>query len=245
MINKDGCNVFVVIVKGTFRLDPGGKLLVSDRQQAIAFVEEYCGDPETSNVRIPSDLIDYKPGADVIISESAEWRKGQGPFGRKIALEIGPLRKTKRVFAEWIFGPTRRDHKPRSRYAGTYDQDWIKSRMPLLPADFDDRYNLVAPPDQVVTDYLKGDEHVKLTGLYPEGTVEFDLPGCAVVVAGNVMSRYFTEVANLDTLIIWPDSPKVSLVWRYPIRCRKIAEVCNVYVDLVRRQKATEIFGKP
>jgi hypothetical protein len=121
----------------------------------------------------------------------------------------------------------------------------METRMPLLPADFDSKYNLAAPADQVVSGYLKGDEHVKLSGLYPEGIVEFDLPGHAVLIAGNVMSHYFTEVANLDTLLIWSDSPKISLIWRLPIRCKKIAEVCNVFVDLVRRRTASHLFGKP
>ena len=36
----------------------------------------------------------------------------------------------------------------RIEYGGTYDQNWIDNVFPFLPADFDDRYYQMAPPDQ-------------------------------------------------------------------------------------------------
>jgi hypothetical protein len=53
-------------------------------------------------------------------------------------------------------------------------------------------------------------------------------------------------VAHLDTILIWSDKPAISLVWRQCIRPKqKIAEVCNVFVYLVRLQSTRELYGKP
>jgi hypothetical protein len=245
LIDREGWNVFVVILKATFDIGGDATLRVSEEQEPIWFSDQYIGQPKQTVMVAPSDCIDHKPAADIIVLQPGALRERTGLFGWKVSIEIGRLKKTNRIFKVWPFGPVGRNQKPRSRYSGTYDQTWVKSRMPLLPTDFDARYNLAAHADQIVSGYLKGDEHVKLSGLYPDGAVEFDLPGHAVVIAGNVMSRYFTEVANLDTLVIWSDLPKIAFVWRHPIRCKKIAEVCNVFVDLVRRRTATEVFGKP
>jgi hypothetical protein len=47
---------------------------------------------------------------------------------------------------------------PRPSFAGTYDQTWTKNRMPLPPADFNPRYNQVAPPDQIYPSHVVGGE---------------------------------------------------------------------------------------
>lgn len=245
LIDKDGWNIFVVILKATFDIGRDTSLRVSEQQEPIWFSDQFAGQPEITEMVVPSDCIDHKPASDIIVLQPGNLQQRRRLFGWKVAIQVGPLKKADRVFKVWPFGPVGRNQKPRSRYAGTYDQAWVKSRMPLLPTDFDSKYNLAAPADQVMSGYLKGDEHVKLSGLYSDGAVEFDLPGRAVVIAGNVMSRYFTDVATLDTLLIWSDIRKIALVWRHSIRCKKIAEVCNVFVDVVRRRTATELFGKP
>jgi hypothetical protein len=118
--------------------------------------------------------------------------------------------------------------------------------MPLLPLDFDARYNQAVPPNQQVPNFLKGDELIRVANLYEDRkAVESVLPERTIVVSGNVMNRYFTEVATLDTLLVWSDAPKITLVWRQVIRPRqKIAEVSNVNVNWVRLRTARELYGK-
>ncbi len=244
LIDKGGQNVAVVIAKGTYVLGTNGILTIAEEQEKISFVDEYLGDPGESEIRFPSDLVDYKPGTDLIIVQPSNFPKSSGLFGKKISIQVGSFSKSVRIRNKWKFGPLRRDKKPRINFAGTYDDTWIRNRMPLLPVDFDPRHNQVAPQDQIIPGYLKGDEHLKLTNVYKDGVVEFDLPGRMVVVAGNVMSEYFTEVASLDTLLIWPDSAKITLIWRYSIHChQKLAMVCNIFVYLIRRKTAIELYG--
>src|SRR5438093_8506443 len=118
--------------------------------------------------------------------------------------------------------------------------------MPLFPLDFDARFNQAAPPSQIASGYLNGSEHVKIANLYQDGeTVEFDLPGRVILVAGNVRDRYFTEVAALDTVLIWPEKPRITLVWRQAVVPRqKFEEVSNIYVYLVSLRTARELYGK-
>lgn len=73
--------------------------------------------------------------------------------------------------------------RQRQRHAGTYDADWLETRHPLLPEDFDPRFWQCAHPDMVVTPHLRGDEEYELTNLHPDlaaacGT----LPGVALSV---------------------------------------------------------------
>jgi hypothetical protein len=244
MIDKDGRNTVVVIAKLSYELDHRGLLAAAEKQEEIIFADEFVGEPGKSEMRVPSDLVDYKPASDVIVVRPEENSHPKGL--RRVKLEVGGLRKARWVWKKWKFGPVRRNRRSRRRYAGTYNQSWIENRMPLLPEDFDPRHNLAAPRDQVFHGYLKGNEHVRLTNHYSRRVVEYDLPGRVVIVGGNVMSHYFTEVAVLDTLLIWPDRPRITLVWRHSIPCRvKTEEVRNINIYLVQLRTARDLYGRP
>ena len=45
-------------------------------------------------------------------------------------------------------GPIDRTWQPRVRLAGTYDDAWQTTRLPLLPLDFDDEFYQCSPADQ-------------------------------------------------------------------------------------------------
>jgi len=87
--------------------------------------------------------------------------------------------------------------KPRTAYAGTYDEAWSRQRMPLLPDDFDARYFLAVPPDQVYPGFLQGGERVDLVGVVPEGRTGFSLPRPSVACQ--------VEGANA--------APEIPLMW--------------------------------
>jgi hypothetical protein len=247
MIDRAGHNIAVVIVKGTYEFREDRGLQVAPVQEPIIFADVMLGDSGKGDLRLPSDLIDYKPATDVLIVQPSGGLSHSSLFGRRITVEVGPVHISERVGGKWEYGPLRRDKNPRKGHAGTYNKEWVEHRMPLLPEDFDPRFNQAAPPRQQVSNYLKGDERIKLVNLYGEGSaIESALPSQTVVVSGNVLSHYFTEVAVLDTVLIWSDKPQISLLWRQVIRSRqKIEEVRNVYVYLVRLRTARELYGKP
>jgi hypothetical protein len=244
MISSDGRNVVVVVAKGTYAVTPTGGCVLAAQQEPVSFVDQMDkGDPN-ADVVVPSDLVEFKPATDIVAIKSPGLPNKNSWVPRKIGFEVGSLKKAVLVQKKWPFGPLRRDDKSRLHYAGTYDDNWQKNRMPLCPVDFNARYNQMAPPDQVTTKHLKGDEFVRTSNLFGAGEITFSLPGKSVVVAGNVRKKYFAQVAALDTMLFWHGLQKITLVWRYVIRCdRKIEEVRNVHVYLVRRLTARQLFG--
>lgn len=134
------------------------------------------------------------------------------------------------------FGFIPADWEPRASYAGTYDETWDKTRKPLLPTDFDQRFFNAASPGLIAAGYLQGDEHVVVIGASPEGRIEFQLPGiappeCAVGLraAPRAMLR-----GALDTLIVDMDNRLLTMIWRAHLRLRSGAhEVVSVEVPPV------------
>jgi hypothetical protein len=111
--------------------------------------------------------------------------------------------------------------QPRVSFAGTYDDRWMKTRQPLLPDDFDERFFQIAPADQQSPGFLRGGEPVVLYRLTPAGELRFSLPK---VFLG--FETYFYDGSQeihrerrLHTVIIEPDYPRVSLVWHTSLRC--------------------------
>lgn len=106
--------------------------------------------------------------------------------------------------------------EPRVRYAGTYDEAWQKTRMPLLPKDFDRRFFNAAPPDQVTAGYLRGDEPVVVANASPGPWLECRLPGeppPRLTIVQDGLEDAHPE-AHLDTVILDTDAMQVLLLWR-------------------------------
>jgi hypothetical protein len=131
------------------------------------------------------------------------------------------------------------------RFAGTYDEEWQKKRLPLLPEDFNPLFNQAAPQAQRSRQPFSGNEPVSIAGLYGDGgTAMVDLPGKAVLVSANVRQEYTNETAKLDTILVWSDVPRITLIWRHVVRPRqKNEEIGDVSVHFVRLQTALELFG--
>jgi hypothetical protein len=114
------------------------------------------------------------------------------------------------------FGVIGRSWPPRINYAGTYDAKWLKNQWPLLPADFDPRYNQCAPEDQQSRTILGGEE-VRLVNLTPEGEWRFRLPKLDVPIHLFYDDRQVEASPRLDTVIMEPDLRCVMLSARLAI----------------------------
>ena len=115
------------------------------------------------------------------------------------------------------FGFTAADWKPRSEFAGTYDESWERERMPLLPKDFDRRFLNAASPGLTAPGYLKGDEFFSVENVSPRGMISFCLPGlpppeCRVQLSGGRPDARVST--SLDTIIINTDEDLLLLLWR-------------------------------
>lgn len=109
---------------------------------------------------------------------------------------------------------------PRVTYAGTYDERWLEERFPFLPDDFDENYHQSAPIDQIV-DAIEGGEEVKIFGVHQDGPIRFLIP-----IVDIPITFLFTKgkdvrvIPKLDTVVIWTDEGKLTLVWRASVKAQ-------------------------
>jgi hypothetical protein len=133
------------------------------------------------------------------------------------------------------FGAIACHWQPRPSYAGTYDDKWMKTRQPLLPEDFDDRFYQCAPADQQAPEFLRGGEPVVLYRLTPGGDLRFPLPKVFLGFETRFYdgSREIHKTRKLHTVILEPDFPRVSLVWHSALPCHfKVQKLERTVVTL-------------
>jgi len=139
-------------------------------------------------------------------------------------------------------GAIQRHWEPRRSHCGTYDDEWLDERAPLLPADEDDRVNQVATPDLIAGRPLVGGEEVALSGTLRGGAgLSFVLPQVAVEIGFDVKDRDREVVRpHLDTVVIdqlfgigghWPT---VEMVWRAAVRAPRRMKDAKVTVREIR-----------
>jgi hypothetical protein len=102
---------------------------------------------------------------------------------------------------------------PRIRYAGTFDKQWQERRWPLLPADFDSRYNQCAPIDQQSRS-LRGGEAARLVNLTGDGEWQFRLPVLNIPMLSLYADGQTESTLRLDTVLIEPDVKRVTMTSR-------------------------------
>ncbi len=129
--------------------------------------------------------------------------------------------------------PIPRTWPARTRRAGTCDAEWLRTRWPDLPRDFDWGYFNAAPEDQQIQGYWRGDEEIVLRNLRPGlPLVQTRLPGrrarCFVASGGRLR-----EVAmQLDTLAVDADAGVVFAVWRgvTEVASEKLTDIERLFV---------------
>lgn len=161
-----------------------------------------------------------------------------------------PVGAPDRDFAPMSFGPIGRGWEQRSRYAGTYDEEWLEKHFPFLPSDFDEQYYQAAPLDQQLQ-FPVGGQEVSLGNLTPDGVRNFRLPTFeAPVYIFPKCAEREAYSATLDTMVIEPDQERLTLTWRATRPLKKsIFEIAQVRVGIQGRerwdQEASVVFPMP
>ncbi|MDX2505189.1 MAG: DUF2169 domain-containing protein [Gammaproteobacteria bacterium] len=125
--------------------------------------------------------------------------------------------------------------RPRSGYAGTYDDVWQTQRAPYLPEDFDKRFFNMAHPDLIYPGFLKGGEAVEITNMHPRGTLKFALPHVKLYTIVSMAEHVVQPQLNLETVIIEPNELKLSMVWRATVLCdKKALKINSIKINLTR-----------
>jgi hypothetical protein len=133
------------------------------------------------------------------------------------------------------FGPLAPGWSSRAQYAGTYDDRWKEERAPYLPDDFNLRFLNTAAPDLIYPGFLQGGETVSISGMHPNGDLEFNLP---YVKLRNKITLADTEKSFdfvLETLSLDPNQLQLSMSWRSAFVCDKQAlKISQIQVSLAR-----------
>lgn len=117
------------------------------------------------------------------------------------------------------FGPLGIDWPVRLKKRGSFDKKWLVDQWPRLPDDFDFQYYLLAPEEQRINGFFKGDEFFQIRGMHPEkSSMHGKLPslGCRLFQQ-NVDSSQdeINEVpTKLDTVYFFPHLDMGLLIWR-------------------------------
>lgn len=117
------------------------------------------------------------------------------------------------------FGYVGRHWAPRRQFCGTYDDEWARNRMPLVPVDFDDLAWCGAPAALQATPHLRGGEPVNAVGVSPNGgSLDFWLPAIQPAIEALFCDAWTPLLPLLDTVVIEPDLERISLTWRARLR---------------------------
>jgi hypothetical protein len=104
--------------------------------------------------------------------------------------------------------------EPRVDLAGTYDDAWLKNRMPNLPDDFQDRFFNAAPVDQQLKNPIQGGEVVQVENATPKGRLEFTVPKETLRLSVCLGDDLLEQEMRCDTAIVHAEKQWLSLVWR-------------------------------
>lgn len=94
----------VVVVKGSFALGDG-PMSRSERQQPLATVDSYEGEPGYSSLRGENDFAPYKPATDVVVRGHAWAPDGRPCSSCEVELRVGAARKRLRVHGPRVWRP--------------------------------------------------------------------------------------------------------------------------------------------
>lgn len=105
---------------------------------------------------------------------------------------------------------------PRSEYVGTYDEVWRKTRMPLLPTNFDPRFFNVANPALQFEQGFRPGASFSILGMHEDGLFRFELPALPIVLFGKTDDgRTLSARPPVDTVLIEPGKRRVELTLRH------------------------------
>jgi len=98
-LGPDGREHALVVVKGTYKIPPGGKIRIAEEQVPLTLGDQYYGEPHSSSIQYASDIVPAKTGTDVILMGHAYPPKGKA-VATKVTLEAGPLQRSVAVVGD-------------------------------------------------------------------------------------------------------------------------------------------------
>jgi len=95
-----GRQIWVVVTKGTFTVQPDGTVAPAQAQEPVALAAKYAGQPGASQLLRDAELVPAHPGTDVVLNAVAHAPQGQPVRELRVGVAVGPLAKTLVVTGE-------------------------------------------------------------------------------------------------------------------------------------------------
>lgn len=96
-VDKDGRDLGVVVVKGTFIVDAEGESRLAQQQEPLIYADIHYGAPAETSIKYECDFVPFKPRADVLVNGHAVSQTGRPVSEIIVALQTGSIRKHIRV----------------------------------------------------------------------------------------------------------------------------------------------------
>jgi hypothetical protein len=98
--DKNGAEVWLVAVRGTFSIFPDGTVEIAEKQSDVCMAPQYSGEPGQSSLLYESDLLHTKPCIDVILHGHGYAPQGTYVTKIDVAMKVGNQFKKLRVFGD-------------------------------------------------------------------------------------------------------------------------------------------------
>lgn len=106
--DRDGSEIWLVAVRGTFLIQSDGSVQIAEKQEPIARLPEYQGKPSESSLRCDTDLPRTKLGTDVLLNATAYVPRGEKRGEIEVGFRVANLTKTLLVSGDRTWKKTRR-----------------------------------------------------------------------------------------------------------------------------------------
>lgn len=103
--DRDGAEVWLVAVKGTFLIRPDGALELSPEQVPVCPAPKHRGEPGSTSLICDADLVHRKAGTDVLLNGHACAPSGRPAPQVDVLLKVGPVSKALRIFGDRYWRP--------------------------------------------------------------------------------------------------------------------------------------------
>ncbi|EGQ9162691.1 DUF2169 domain-containing protein [Vibrio parahaemolyticus] len=118
------------------------------------------------------------------------------------------------------FGPVPPFFEARQTLAGTFDEEWIENRKPMLPLDFDRRFFQSAPADQQCKGFLKGGERLMMSGFCHDDTISFRIPKEKYRAIATFKDGSYPVDMAMYTLFVDAEKKTISISYTAAFPCQ-------------------------
>lgn len=142
---------------------------------------------------------------------------GMDPSPGALAPQIEPLAPLPGGHAIPGLGAIASHWSPRREYAGTFDEIWKTTRLPLMPQDFDVRFNSAAHPS-LRFEALDDGEALAITGMTESNVWSVRLRLPRVFLTARYDHETLESMARADTIVVEPLANRVTVTLRHAFR---------------------------